>query len=162
MGDRDRTKITTKSIVKIQVAMAILYQNERFLMQLRDDIPGILYPGCWGLFGGHLESGETPEAGLTREVEEEINYTVTSPLKLGCYNDDKVVRHIYHAPLKVPLETLILEEGWDFSLVSLHDIRRGSCYSEKAGQEKPLGEIHQYILLDFIAQQNDLSLNRKG
>lgn len=157
MGDRDRAKITAKSTVPIQVAMAILYQNEQFLMQLRDDIPGILYPGCWGLFGGHLESGETPEVGLTREVEEEINYTVISPLKLGCYSDEKVVRHIYHAPLKVPLETLILQEGWDWSLVSLSDIRRGSCYSTKAGQEKPLGDIHQYILLDFVAKQNNFS-----
>ena len=153
MVDGDRATITTKSAAPIQVAMAILYQDKKFLMQLRDDIPGILYPGCWGLFGGHLESGETPEAGLTREVKEEINYTMSTPVKLGCYNDESVVRHIYHAPLKVSIETLVLEEGWDFSLVSLPDICRGSCYSEKAGQEKPLGDIHQYILLDFVAQQ---------
>ncbi len=46
------------------VAMAILYREGKFLMQLRDDIPGILYPGLWGLFGGHLELDETPEVGL--------------------------------------------------------------------------------------------------
>ena len=141
----------------VQVALAILYQEEKFLMQLRDDIPGILYPGCWGLFGGHLEPGETPEAGLKRELEEEINYTVITPSKLGCYNDDRVIRHIYHAPLTVSLETLVLNEGWDLDLVRLQDIQRGSCYSAKARQEQPLGDIHQHILLDFVAQQRRIT-----
>ena len=140
---------------RINVAVAILYQDKKFLMQLRDDIPGILYPGCWGLFGGHLEPGETPETGLKRELEEEINYNLISPIKLGCYNDEKVIRHVYHAPFKVSLEALTLNEGWDLNLVSLQDIQRGSCYSTKAGQERPLGAIHQYILLDFVAQANN-------
>ena len=153
MHDRDLAKITAKPDAPVQVAMAILYQDEKFLMQLRDDIPGILYPGCWGLFGGHLEPGETPEAGLKREVEEEINYTLISPLKLGCYNDEKVIRHIYYAPLKIPVEALTLNEGWDLDLVSLQDIYRGSCYARKARQERPLGDIHQHILLDFVAQK---------
>jgi len=52
----------------IFVALAILEQDGRFLMQLRDDIPTILYPGVWGLFGGHLEAGESPEIGLKREL----------------------------------------------------------------------------------------------
>ena len=44
---------------QIHVAIAILYQDNKFLMQLRDNIPTIAYPGYWGLFGGHLEAGET-------------------------------------------------------------------------------------------------------
>ena len=155
MRDRYPSTPQAKLDAPVHVAMAILYQDEKFLMQLRDDIPGILYPGCWGLFGGHLEPGETPEVGLKREVEEEINYTVISPIKLGCYNDEKVIRHIYHAPLKVPVEALTLREGWDLDLVSLQDIHRGSCYSEKAGQTRPLGDIHQHILLDFVAQKKN-------
>ena len=30
------------------------------------------YPGVWDLIGGHARPGETPEAALLREVEEEI------------------------------------------------------------------------------------------
>jgi hypothetical protein len=33
-------------------------------MQLRDENPSIVAPGCWGLFGGHLDPGETPEQSL--------------------------------------------------------------------------------------------------
>ena len=58
----------------ISVTMAIIYQDNKYLMQLRDDIPNIAYPGVWGFFGGYLEPGEEPEAGLRRELIEEIGY----------------------------------------------------------------------------------------
>jgi len=70
----------------IFVALAILEQDGRFLMQLRDDIPTILYPGVWGLFGGHLEAGESPEIGLKRELKEEINYEA----RQGEYYSEKI------------------------------------------------------------------------
>ncbi len=71
----------------VRVAIAILYQDDKFLMQLRDDIPNIVYPGHWGLFGGHLESGETPDSAVKRELLEEIGYTPPNLLEFGCYPD---------------------------------------------------------------------------
>ena len=50
----------------VEVALAMLHLEGRWLMQLRDDIPTIVAPGCWGLFGGHLDPGETPEQALRR------------------------------------------------------------------------------------------------
>ncbi len=133
------------------VAMAILYREGKFLMQLRDDIPGILYPGLWGLFGGHLELNETPEMGLVREVEEEINYLVCQPKKFRYYADNRAMRYIFHSPLTVEVEALEQMEGWDMGLVSPEEIARGVCYSDKAQELRPLGDIHRQILLDFIA-----------
>ena len=62
--------------VPVEVAIAILPCDGKFLMQLRDNIPTILYPGVWGLFGGHLEAGETPEVAVEREILEEIGFQI--------------------------------------------------------------------------------------
>ena len=138
------------------VALAILYREGQFLLQLRDDIPHIPYPGQWALFGGHLEAGETPIVALQRELQEEIHYFVREPLLFGIYCGDRAIRYIYHAPLTVPLDELVLAEGWDFALVSVDAIREGSYYSAKAGAVRPLGTIHRQILLDFHQAQSHL------
>lgn len=134
----------------VEVAMAILTYEGKFLMQLRDNIPTILYPGVWGLFGGHMEKGETPEIAVVREVIEEIGYEPINPQKFGCYSDDRVVRHIFYAPLTVGIDKLVLAEGWDLGLITPAQIEAGFAYSAIAGSERPLGEIHQQIMLDFV------------
>jgi 8-oxo-dGTP diphosphatase len=139
----------------VEVALAILYREGKFLMQLRDDKPNIPYPGHWSLFGGHLELGETPEEAIKRELLEEINYAVAAPIEFGFYTDFKAIRHVYHAPLTVSLTDLSLQEGWDFALLSTESIRQGSCYSIKANDIRPFGKIHQQILLDFLAKNRD-------
>jgi len=137
----------------IEVAIAILYRQNQFLMQLRDNIPGILYPGYWGLFGGHIEPGEDPETALKRELMEEIGYSPPTPIKFGCYSEVQVIRHVYYAPLTVDINQLVLNEGWDMGLLTPEQIQQGECYSEKAGQVRPLGFPHQKLLLDFMAQK---------
>ncbi|MDZ8189474.1 MAG: NUDIX hydrolase [Nostoc sp. ChiSLP02] len=134
----------------IHVAIAILYQKDKFLMQLRDNIPNIRYPGRWALFGGHIEPGETPDVAVKREILEEIGYNLPSFVEFGCYTHQKVARHVFHAPLLVDLNQLVLNEGWDMGLLTPEDIRQGQCYSKNAGEVRPLGDIHQRIMLDFI------------
>ena len=133
------------------VAIAILYRENKFLMQLRDDIEGILYPGSWGFFGGHIEVGETPESALKRELVEEINYVVEKPKFFNFYTDSRAKRYIFYAPLTVTIDKLELNEGWDLDLVPVENIQRGFHYSDKPKMEKPLGALHRQILLDFIA-----------
>ncbi len=136
-----------------QVAIAILYRDNKFLMQLRDNIPTIIYPGCWGFFGGHIEPGETPEVAVQRELQEEIGYVPPVLTKWGCFTTAVSVRHIYHGHLPVGLEDLVLGEGWDMGLLSPADIQRGDYYSERAQQVRPLGAPHRQFLLDFIEKQ---------
>lgn len=59
------------------VAALLRTPDNRYLLQLRDDIPGIWYPDHWGLFGGAIEPGESPEQALVRELEEELGITPT-------------------------------------------------------------------------------------
>lgn len=137
---------------KPEVAIAILYQNDQFLLQLRDDIPGIFFPGYWAFFGGHLEPGEDPSTAVYRELEEEIGYRAPKLNLFERFETEQVVRNVFHGPLVVPVESLVLSEGWDMGLWTVEDIHRGSRYSAKAQQERPLGPPHQRILLSFLEQ----------
>ncbi|WP_066384789.1 NUDIX hydrolase [Anabaena sp. CA = ATCC 33047] len=137
---------------KVHVAIAILYQDNKFLMQLRDNIPNIPYPGHWALFGGHIEPGETPDIAVKREILEEIGYNLPPFFEFGCYPDERVVRHVFHAPLLVEFDQLELNEGWDMAMLTPADISKGKFYSPQAGEARPLGSVAQKILLDFIRQ----------
>lgn len=133
-----------------EVAIAIIYNDQQqFLMQLRDNKPNILYPGVWGLFGGHLEPGESPEVGLVRELAEEINYVPVDIEFFAIYADEIAKRYVFAGRLAVDLQELTLNEGWDFGLINMADVRAGSAYSDKAGMVRSLGQRHQKILLDF-------------
>ena len=134
---------------QVHVAIAILYQNNQFLLQLRDNIPNIVYPGHWGLFGGHLEAGESPEIAVKRELLEEIGYMPSKLVKFDCYPDATAIRHVYYAPLAVELNTLVLHEGWDMDFLTIDQIKQGSRYSKKAEGAYPIVPIVQRILVDF-------------
>ncbi|MGA9377360.1 MAG: NUDIX hydrolase [Phormidium sp.] len=140
----------------VHVAIAILYRDGKFLMQLRDNIPTIVYPGHWAFFGGHLEPNEVPEIAVKRELQEEIGYVPPVLHWFRNYEDDKAVRHVFHGELTVELKDLVLGEGWDMGLLSVADIRLGECYSEVAGEVRPLGDRHQRILLDFVESQTKM------
>lgn len=140
----------------IHVALAILYKDGQLLMQLRDNIPTILYPGKWGFFGGHIENGEVPKEGIKRELLEEIGYTPPELKEFGCFSDDKVARHIFYAPLSVELDQLELNEGWDMALLTPQEIYKGEAFSKKANGVWPLGDVHRSILLKFISENSDL------
>lgn len=135
----------------VRVAIAILYRDDKFLFQLRDDIPNIVYPAHWGFFGGHLDPGETPHEAVMRELQEEIAYTPPTISDFGCYSDPRVERHVFHAPLTVELDQLILQEGWDMALLTPAQVRQGSHYSPKADRILPLVPAARQIILDFLA-----------
>ena len=143
------------------VAIAILYREEKFLLQLRDDIPGIAHPGQWAFFGGHIEPGEIPQVAIKREFVEEIGYKPDMIWEFGVYYDTNVVRHVFYAPLSVELKDLVLGEGWDMGLLTPAEIKAGKAYSENAGMERSLGEFHQKILLDFMNEYGSVTKKKE-
>lgn len=58
-------------------AKAALFCDGRILTYLRDETPGLRWPGHWDLPGGGLEPGESAEDGLLREVFEEFGLRLT-------------------------------------------------------------------------------------
>jgi 8-oxo-dGTP diphosphatase len=57
------------------VTAGLLRRGGRGLLVHRSPTRG-WYPDCWDLPGGHVADGETPEAGLRRELLEELGITV--------------------------------------------------------------------------------------
>ena len=134
----------------VEVALAMLQRDGRWLMQLRDEIPNIVAPGCWGLFGGHLDPGETPEQALRRELLEEISWQPLAVELVMVHHIHRRTAHVYRVELSVPLEHLQLLEGQDLGLVSSEELLSGSIWSTKLAAHRPLAdgllEVMQQVL----------------
>jgi 8-oxo-dGTP pyrophosphatase MutT (NUDIX family) len=86
------------------VAAIIVADGMRYLMQLRDDIPCIFYPGFWGCFGGAVGADEEPLTALKRELDEELEFVPKDCAKIFSLDFDlsgitgkKNYRHYYVA-----------------------------------------------------------------
>lgn len=110
MGENAQILRATASSILIGKCGRVLYQR-------RDDIPNILYPGLIGLFGGHIEIGETPLEAIQREVAEETGYdakpqnfqflmTCDVPLP----NGTRLFETVFLLK-NVPTEALVITEG---------------------------------------------------
>jgi len=71
--DADQPRSTDRSLV--QVAVGVLVRaDDAFLLTSRPE--GKAYAGYWEFPGGKLETGETVEQALRRELQEEIGITI--------------------------------------------------------------------------------------
>jgi 8-oxo-dGTP diphosphatase len=68
------TNVQTPGLLFPVVAAALVDTDGRVLLQQRP--PGKTLAGLWEFPGGKVEAGETPEAALIRELEEELGIAV--------------------------------------------------------------------------------------
>ncbi|MEL7280936.1 MAG: NUDIX hydrolase [Pseudomonadota bacterium] len=59
-------------------AKLILFIGDHLAVIRRDDKPGLPFAGCVDLPGGMREPGETPQACVLREVEEELGLVLSA------------------------------------------------------------------------------------
>jgi 8-oxo-dGTP pyrophosphatase MutT (NUDIX family) len=115
------------------VALIIVGERPRYLMQLRDQKPGIFYPGHWGLFGGAIDPGEAPEVTLQRELEEELRlggvtltYFTEFEFDFGFCGYGRLIRRCYEVRLPEDgLAQLVLGEGADMRAFTAAEILNG-------------------------------------
>lgn len=114
------------------VAALLVLQDGHYVMQLRDTLPRIFYPGHWGCFGGAVNSGEDPVDALKREIEEELEYRLTAATEFTRFDFDfaplganqKRVYRIYYE-VAVPPEAFrhfVLHEGAEFGAFDGRDL----------------------------------------
>jgi 8-oxo-dGTP diphosphatase len=120
------------------VALAMLEREGRWLLQLRDDIDGIVHPGCWGLFGGHLDPGEHPGQAIRRELREEIGWEADGLPPWFEHREASLTVHYFRASLTVPLADLQLNEGQDMVLAHLDELRSGRVWSPRLREPRGL------------------------
>lgn len=72
-GERPREGGADRKVVDVAVGVLIRPDGD-FLLTSRP--PGKVYEGCWEFPGGKLEQGESVEAALRRELQEEIGVTI--------------------------------------------------------------------------------------
>jgi len=72
-GDRPREGGPGRAIVEVAVGV-LVRADGRFLLTSRPE--GKVYSGYWEFPGGKVEPGETVEAALRRELQEEIGITI--------------------------------------------------------------------------------------
>ena len=137
----------------VEVALAMLQRDGRWLMQLRDEIPTIVAPGGWGLFGGHLDPGETPEQALRRELLEEISWQPPAMELVMVHHIHRRTAHVFLSELSVPLEQLQLLEGQDMALVSAEVLLVGAIWSTKLGSHRPLADGLLAVMQHVLTQQ---------
>ena len=125
-----------------EVAAALLIGTcGRLLLQQRDDVPGILYPGMIGLFGGHREGDESFLDCVQREVEEEISFKVPREAfeelvtMRAAYPDGSCVQGTYYVVRsEIPTDRLVVTEGSLFTTKAselpalLHRMTPSACF----------------------------------
>ena len=100
-------------------AAVLILDDGRYLLQLRDDIPQIWYPGHWGLFGGSVDPGENEVETLRRELHEELELEVTDAKLFVGFDFDlrpmglkRYFRNYYEVRIAASsVDKLVLHEG---------------------------------------------------
>ena len=140
-----------ETIARWCAAALLATQDGRYLMQLRDDKPEILLPDHWALFGGTIDPGESAEAAMRRELEEELRFAARAvepftelviDLPFAPPRRDRM--SFFHVPIAADdVAAMVLGEGaamrlftaeelatlprvapWDLAVVLMHARRR--------------------------------------
>lgn len=69
-------------------------------------------PNLFGMFGGGLESNETPQEALMREVQEELTYVPQAPRYFSRYETAYLIFHVFIEEVGNDFESHVkVEEG---------------------------------------------------
>lgn len=85
---------TSSASARIRVAAGILRDSEGRVL-LAERINDLKFKGLWEFPGGKIDAFEAPEAGLCRELAEELGIVVTKLERLATVEHDYPDRHVH-------------------------------------------------------------------
>ena len=108
-----------------KTARCILYRDNEFLLAVHSSFWGVQHRR-WGLPGGQIERGESPQDAVSRELEEELSLYLPSLLEVGPYPYKRSLHMVYAAEVTEPIrdwdDTELLDIGW-FSVDDVRELR---------------------------------------
>lgn len=100
---------------RYKTARCILYRDNEFLLAVHSSFWG-RKPQRWGLPGGQIEWGESPEFAVARELEEELSFYPTELVEVGPYSYKQALHMVYAAEATEPIhswdDTELIDIGW--------------------------------------------------
>jgi 8-oxo-dGTP pyrophosphatase MutT (NUDIX family) len=127
----EMTNNSTFPLSNLFIVSAVIYTTDgRYLMQLRDDKPGLALRNHWAFFGGEVDPGEAPEDAILREVEEELTFRPNNccwfheAVYILPLHGRNVVRKAYYLIAIKPeeVDSMVLCEGADLKLMTVSEI----------------------------------------
>lgn len=111
------------------------------------------WPGRrFALITGFMEAGETPEAGIAREVLEETALRVEATTLIGVYDFQRMNQVIIAYHVAARGEVRLSPELAEYRLFAPQDVRCWSSGTGRALTEWLLSRGHQPQFIDFSAQ----------
>ncbi len=116
-------------MVEVSVIWLVLPSGD-VVLQRRDKKTNVS-PGLLGLFGGHIEAGETPEEAIKRELSEETSLDVSSltidyitNTELPHPNNPTTRRKIYFYKTTIDSDNFNVFEGAGSETYSIAELKR--------------------------------------
>lgn len=101
----------------------LLNSNNQVLLILRDNKPGIPFPGMWDIPGGHIEPGETAIDTVKREMFEEMFLELGQINLFKIYESEDLIDNVFWKKIDLDPGKIELMEGQKLQYFSRQDIK---------------------------------------
>lgn len=126
----------------------ILEYKKTYLLQLRDNKKDIPEKNKWGFFGGHKKKSETKLNCIKREILEELNYKISSPIYIGKVKHKEYLINIFFK--KTKKNSFLINEGSGYGYFKKFQIIRNNCKLKTSGKKYLIGKSSKKVFEYFI------------